>query len=208
VRRGGVPHEATIGLPVLLTLFVTAQSEKAVITLSEATGIFVVGTVVSGAWLGFAWNGTRLCPLVLRPLVMAAFIVACYAVGKHPPLGEGETYGHMFATLSQALYGLFFFGWVTGNTLREVVITLYISNERRLAFESRIAKIKYASELIRHPLVRFGYWTRLSVGKEEKRAATTFDLLMARFIGETLTPKGLAIVIAGVLAVVGILRSL
>jgi hypothetical protein len=89
-----------------------------------------------------------------------------------------------------------------GNTVREVVITLYISQERQRDFDDRTAKIRYAITLLRHPTAWLSYWTHLSVGRGDRESATPFDLLMARFVGDLLTPRGISYVVLGVVAVV------
>jgi hypothetical protein len=208
VRRLGVPHEETIGLPVVITLLALTQAQKSNISVPLEYTIIIAGLVLSGAWLGLAWNRMRFLAIVFRTFLIAALIIGGYAIGQHPDAAAvREAPGHFLTIAVQTFGALFYLGWMLGTTMREWIVTLYISPERRRLFDSRTAEIKYLLRLLRHPWPWLRYWTQLAFDRASKEEATTFDLIMARLISKAVTLKGIVVIAAGVAAIVALIRG-
>jgi hypothetical protein len=166
-----------------------------------SANIIVLVTWLCGAWLGFAWSKPRVGSLVIRSYLISLLIVGGYALGTHPDApGTKAEYQQIFVDMVRGVGLIWFGGTIFGAALGEWMITLFISERRRAAFEQRWA-YRFWTEFLRHPWKKIAYWARLGVDREDKEKATVFDLYMVRIF---FTEKGIIRLLRIVLATIAI----
>jgi hypothetical protein len=203
VRRWGVPHEETVVYPAVVMLLCITQSERGnfPIWLTACfSGIFML---LCGAWLGFVWSKPRVGSLVIRAFLISLLVVGGVALHPNAP-GTKAEYVQLSADMVRGFGLIWYTGWMVGSTLREMTITLFISEARRAAFEQGWA-YRFWTEFLRHPWKKISFWLRLGVDREDRQKATVFDLYMADFIKSLLTVNGIRWLIAIVVGAILIL---
>jgi hypothetical protein len=157
--------------------------------------------LLCGAWLGFAWSKPRFASLVIRTFLISLLVVGGYAIGTHPNApGTKAEYQQLFSLTVRAVVLIWYGGWIVGSALREMTITLFVSEARRAAFEQGWA-YRFWSQKIR-------FWWRLGVDREDREKATDFDLHMANLIKSVFTVTGIMALIGIMAGMIGLYFSL
>jgi len=202
VRRYGVPHIESVAIPAVVALGCMTQSEHGHLPTWLGAQITGLVTWLCGAWLGFAWSKPRVVALVISGVLISALIVGGYAFGTHPdaPATKAE-YQQLLVLMIRSVGLIWYCGALTGSALRDLTITLYISERRRAAFEQRWV-YRFWVGFLRHPWKKVAYLARLGVDREDRRRATVFDLYMADLLKNLFTANVILRVLKIVLAAI------
>jgi len=189
----------------MVALFCVTQLEHGNLPVWLGASITGISMFLCGAWLGFAWSKPRMASLVIRGVLISVLFVGGYAFGSHPDApGTKAEYQQLLVQMIRGFGLIWYCGAIFGLALREMTITLFVSEHRRAVFEQRWP-YRFWTTFLRHPWKKIGYWARVGVNREDKQEATILDLYMGNLIRSFFTVEGIlrffSIVLAGILIV-------
>jgi hypothetical protein len=129
-----------------------------------------------GAWLGLAWRGFPVLRVILRPVYIGVLTTLLFMLLHNEPVSKQEAERSVALTVS-AVGPLFYFGYFYAAMLRDVALRRFSSQEHRRKYLASVAWRRYI-------------W-RLARDKEDKNAATDWDLFVSKLVQSCMDIKGL-----------------
>jgi hypothetical protein len=110
IRRYGVPHEETVILPAMATVFFNHQSEIGSISVSLAALAPAFISLACGFWLGLSWKGFPVVRTGLRTWYISILTTLLFALGNHPDLNKANLIT-LFTQIEKTFGLIFYLGW-------------------------------------------------------------------------------------------------
>jgi hypothetical protein len=192
VRKYGVPHEETVILPAMATVFFAHQYEIGAISISLAALAPAFVSLICGFWLGLAWKGFPVVRAVLRASYIAIIATLLMALGNHPDLNKAN-FITIFAQIEKTFGIIFYFGWFFGGVARDLTLDIYYSPKQR--------------EIAKRRQERFRLWYKVALETEDEISVDPTDRLIGRAIRNVLTnPAQMIACVTAVIAFVTLLH--
>ena len=172
VRKYGVPHEETVILPAMATVFFAHQYEIGSISVSLAALAPAFVSLICGFWLGLAWKGFPVVRAGLRTWYISIIATLLVALGSHPDLNKAN-FITIFAQIEKTFGLIFYLGWCFGGSARDLILDLYYSPSQR--------------EIAKRRQERFRLWFRVALETEDEKSVDPTDRLIGRAIRNVLT---------------------
>jgi hypothetical protein len=192
VRKYGVPHEETVILPAMATVFFVHQYEIGSISVSLAAFAPAFVSLICGFWLGLAWKGFPVVRAGLRTWYISIIATLLMALGNHPDVNNSN-FVTVFAQIEKTFGLIFYLGWFFGGSARDLILDIYSSPKQR--------------EIAKRRQERFRLWFRIALETEDEKSVHPTDRLIGRAIRNVLTnPAQLLACVTAVVAFVTLLH--
>jgi hypothetical protein len=176
IRRAGVPHEETVIIPAIAiyvcdSVFGPSGWHFWVPMILMPTICFACG-----AWLGLAWRGFPVLRVVLRPVYIGVLTTLLFMLLHDEPVSKHDAEHSVLLTVS-TVGPLFYFGYLYAAMARDVALRRFSSQEHRKRYLESVAWRRYIWQLARD--------------KEDKNAASDWDLFVSKIVQSCMDIKGL-----------------
>lgn len=186
LRRGSSPHEITLFLPVFAILFVTYQVKASAIPLWSGMLISISTCVISGVWLGIAWKNPRPTAVALRTVYMGILVAEGYALSKHPPNMNKESFVRIGLVVTEGYGSIFYLGWMLGIIVQGIGDNILYPTRHLIPVRSLTITPRGAT-LLRRLGRRPRYWYHNAYPKGPTEG-DRFDIAMGFFVRGVFMP--------------------
>lgn len=175
VRRAGVPHEETVVIPAVVASVTQAVGGEAGWRFWVPAAALLAVSFLCGGWLGLAWRGFPVLRVLLRSVYIGVLTLLLAMLLRDDPPTKRQAIEVVLSVI--VAVGIpFYFGWLYGSMVRDVVLKRFYSEAQRQRYLAHMAWRR-----------RIG---RLAKGQEDRSEASFWDWAVSGLVQSAVTWEG------------------